>query len=179
MNKRISGKTIDKNKFLENDLEKIVVASSFGKMKQSNQQFEEKVLPEIIKEISLITGQRPAISRARQSIAGFKIRQGDSIGLRTTLRGQRMRYFFEKVINAVLPRVRDFRGLNLKNIDDRGNLNIGFRDQHVFPEINPERSPINFGLQATFVLKNKKRQDAVDFYRGKGVPLADKQKNVN
>lgn len=164
----------DKNKFLENDLEKIVVALSFGKMRQNNLQFDEKVLPEIIKETSLITGQRPVITKARQSIAGFKIRQGDPVGLVVTLRKQRMRDFFEKVINVVLPRLRDFRGLPLKSIDERGNLNIGFREQIVFPEINPETSKVSFGLQVTIVPKKKNREKAVAFYREKGVPLASK-----
>ena len=164
----------DKNLFLKNDLEKIVVALGFGKMKQNNQQFEEKIMPEIIKEVSLMTGQRPIITKARQSIAGFKIRQGDPVGLMTTLRGRRMRDFFEKIVNVVLPRVRDFRGLPLKNIDKEGNLNIGFRDQIVFPEINPETSKVNFGLQVTVVLQKKNREEAIAFYRQKGVPLADK-----
>lgn len=164
----------DKNLFFKNDLEKLVVALSFGKMRQNNQQFEEKVMPEIIKEVSLITGQRPVITKARQSIAGFKIRQGEPVGLMTTLRGRRMRDFFEKIVNVVLPRVRDFRGLPLKNIDKEGNLNIGFRDQVVFPEINPETSKVNFGLQVTVVLQKKNREEAIAFYRQKGVPLADK-----
>lgn len=164
----------DENLFLKNDLEKIVVALGFGKMKQNNQQFEEKVMPEIIKEVSLMTGQRPVITKARQSIAGFKIRQGDPVGLMTTLRGRRMRDLFEKIVNVVLPRVRDFRGLPLKNIDKEGNLNIGFRDQIVFPEINPETSKVNFGLQVTVVLQKKNREEAIAFYRQKGVPLADK-----
>lgn len=168
----------DKNLFLENGLEKIVVALSFGKMKQSNQQFEEKVMPEIIKEIGLIAGQRPIITKARQSIAGFKIRQGEPVGLVATLRGRRMRDFFEKMINVVLPRVRDFRGLPLKNIDQKGSLNIGFRDQIVFPEINPETSKISFGLQVTVVLQKKNREEAIAFYRQKGVPLTDKQKLI-
>jgi len=159
------------NKFKEQDLEKIVITSGIGRLKQNNAQFDEKILPEIIAEMAVIAGQRPRLTRARKSIAGFKIRQGDIIGLQVTLRRQKMRDFFSRFINAVLPRVRDFRGIKLHNIDESGILNVGLRDQYVFPEINPEESKTAFGLQFTFVPKKRKRQEAIDFYRRAGVPL--------
>ncbi len=164
-------KKIEINKHKKQDLEKIVVSSGIGRLRQNNAQFDEKILPEISSEIGLIAGQQPRVTRARKSIAGFKLRQGDIVGLRVTLRRRRMRDFLSRLVNAVLPRVRDFRGIKLSNIDRKGNLNIGIRDQFVFPEIDPEVSKTSFGLQITLVPKHKNREEAIDFYRQKGVPL--------
>ncbi len=151
-------------------LEKIVVNIGVGKLRNL-QHFEEKVLPEIIQEVALITGQKAALRPAKKAIASFKTRVGDIIGLRATLRGTRMNDFLTRINNIVFPRVRDFRGVNLKNIDLDGNLNIGFREQFVFPEINIEKSKINFGLQVTLVPYIKNREKAIELYRNLGVPL--------
>jgi large subunit ribosomal protein L5 len=163
-----------KTNIFDDQLEKIVVSCGVGKLRQANAQFGEKVLPEIIKEFGLITGQKPSTTKAKKSISGFNVRQGEVVGLRATLRRRRMEDFLERVINVVLPRVRDFRGLNLKSVDKNGNLNIGFKEQIVFPEINPETSRVSFGLQVTVVPKTRNREKAVDFYREKGLPLASK-----
>lgn len=159
------------NKHKKQDLEKIVISSGIGRLRQNNAQFDEKILPEISAEMALIAGQRPRITRARKSIAGFKVREGDIVGLQATLRRRRMRDFLSRFVNAVLPRVRDFRGIKLTNIDRKGILNVGVKDQLVFPEINPEVSKTPFGLQVTFVPKNRNREAAIDFYRESGVPL--------
>jgi len=160
---------------LKSQLEKIVVNSGIGRLSQLPN-FEEKVLPELMKEFALITGQRPATRIARQSIAGFKIRAGQIVGLKADLRSKRMVDFFQKLVKVVLPRMRDFRGINLKSIDNRGNLNIGFREQMVFPEISPEQSHHNYGLEVTIVPKQIKNRDkAIDFYREMNLPL---QKNA-
>lgn len=159
-----------KNNIEIKDFEKIVVNIGLGKLRVQSQ-FEDKILPEVIREISLITGQKPALRQAKKSIAGFKTRTGDIIGLQTTLRGRRMIFFLIKVVKVVLPRVKDFRGIDSKNIDENGNLNIGLKEQYVFPEINIEKSKVNFGLQITVVPRIKKRVVAIDSYKNAGLPL--------
>lgn len=155
---------------------KIVVNVGVGKMR-SLAQFDDKVLPLIEGELATITGQKPAERKARISIAGFKIREGEVVGLQTTLRGDRMMDFFTRVVNTALPRVRDFRGLNLSNVDEHGNLNIGLREQTVFPEIVAEKSIYSFGIQITVVPKKRmKKEDAIDLYRSLGVPLKHSDK---
>jgi len=151
-------------------LEKIVVSVGLGKLHQ-NPQFEEKILPAIVSEVASITGQRPAPRGAKKAIATFKTRTGDVIGITVTLRGQRMRDFLARLVNVALPRVRDFRGIDTKSVDGRGNLTIGIREHTVFPEINQEISRVNFGFEVTFVLNTKTREDGIKFYRELGLPL--------
>lgn len=142
---------------------------------RQNQQFDEKILPGVVEELSLITGQRAATRGAKKSIAGFKSREGDIVGLTTTLRGKRMDDFLKRLINAALPRVRDFRGIDLTHFDGRGNLTIGFKEHTVFPEINSETSKVNFGLQVTLVADTKTKEEGIDFFRGLGLPLKTKE----
>ncbi len=151
-------------------IEKVVVGSGLGRL-SAQDHFEDKTLPEIEDEMAKITGQKPSRRPARLSVAGFKIRAGQIIGLKVTLRGKRMEDFLNKVINLALPRVKDFRGLNVKNVDPNGNLNIGFKDQAVFPEIDLEKVKTSFGIQVTVVPKMKNRETAIDLYRRLGVPL--------
>ena len=134
-------------------------------------EFKDKVLPEIMKELALMVGQKPVPAPAKKSIAGFKTRVGDIIGLKITLRKKKMENFFSKLIHIVLPRVKDFRGLDPSIVDAGGNLNIGLRDHLVFPEIDQNTSKVNFGLQITAVPKVKNREKMLDFYRKIGVPL--------
>ena len=161
----------DIKKQIKDNLEKVVVNVGVGKKAVSQSGFDSKILPEIIKELSQLTGQKPATRAATKSIAGFKLRQGMVVGLKVTLRGKRMIDFVERLNKIVLPRLRDFRGLELKNVDQGGGLSIGLQDHLVFPEINPETSKVNFGLQVTLVPKVKDRESAIDFYRQIGVPL--------
>lgn len=156
--------------FTKTVLAKLVVNSGVGKLR-NQAQFDDKILPEIEKELATITGQKPAERKAKKSISTFKIREGEVVGLQVTLRKQRMNDFLSKVVNVVLPRVKDFRGLELSNVDHDGNLNFGFRDQTVFPEINPEKSHVAFGIQVTVVPKEKDRDAAIALYRSLGVPL--------
>jgi large subunit ribosomal protein L5 len=151
--------------------EKIVVGTGIGKLR-SQAQFEDKVMPEIIRELSAITGQRPAPRVARKAISNFKTRVGDTIGFQVTLRGARMRDFATKLVHVVLPRVKDFRGIALTHVDEHGSLNIGFREHAVFPEIDLERSKYAFGVQVTLVPKTRRREDAIALYRALGVPFA-------
>lgn len=155
---------------IQNSLEKIIVNAGVGR-KSQEANFQNKELPQIMKDLSLITGQKPETRPARKSIAGFKIRQGQIVGLRVTLRRKRMVDFFHRLIKIVLPRVRDFHGLNLKSIDSKGALNIGFKEQFAFPEINAEESLITFSLGVNIIPKVKDRSEAIEIYRRLGVPL--------
>ncbi|MFA6495327.1 MAG: 50S ribosomal protein L5 [Candidatus Paceibacterota bacterium] len=145
-------------------IKKIVVNVGVGRASQAAG-FSDKILPEISKELAIITGQRPAPRGAKKSIAGFKLRQGQVVGLQVTLRGARMYGFLDKIVKATFPRVRDFRGLDLKNVDKTGNLNFGFREHVVFPEISQDASSVDFGLQITCVVHARTRQDAIALYK--------------
>lgn len=153
-------------------LEKIVVNTSFGRL-TAQSGFTDKILPELSREFALITGQKPDERPAKKSIAGFKTRAGQTIGLRVTIRGARLGQFLEKVFRVVLPRIRDFRGIDERAVDQGGNLNIGIRDQLVFPEVSAEQSKVTFGLQVTVVPKpsHALRVRAIDLYRSLGLPF--------
>lgn len=156
---------------VRNQLEKIVVNTGIGRLAANTVNFEEKTLPAVLHEFKSITGQHPALRRARASIAGFKIREGSIVGLSAIMRGRRMSDFLTRLNAIVFPRVRDFRGIQLKNIDGNGNLTIGIREHTAFPEIIPEMSKVDFGLQVTIVPKVKNRGQAIALYRSLGVPL--------
>ena len=161
---------MDKRALIRKSFEKIVVNTGIGRLSQQSQ-FEDKILPEIMKEVALITGQKPQVRRARESIAGFKTRKNQIVGLRVILRRDRMVDFFERLMHAVFPRVRDFRGIDPKNVDALGSLNIGIKEQVVFPEIVPEESRVNFGIQVTIVPRVRNREESLSLYRETGVPL--------
>ena len=151
-------------------LEKIVVSAGLGRARTSPQ-FEDKMLPEITRDLEIITGQKPAVRRAKKSIAGFKVREGDIVGLTATLRGRRMSDFLSKLTGVVLPRIRDFRGIDLKNIDSSGNLTIGLKEHVIFPEINQDVSHVAFGLEITLVSPSKDKEGSEEFYRSLGIPF--------
>lgn len=152
-------------------IDKIVVNTGIGRLSQQAG-FTDKILPELVKEFSMIVGQKPQPREAKRSISGFKSREGQTVGLRATLHGKRASDFLVRVIRITLPRVRDFRGVDLKNVDQNGNLNLGLREHVVFSEIQPELSRVSFGLQITVVLKGVKNRDsAIEFYRELGVPF--------
>ncbi len=152
-------------------LEKIVVNTGVGRLATSNAHFEEKILPEVIAEFKAITGQKPALRKARASIAGFKLRQGTVVGMNATLRGKRMRDFLYRLNSIVFPRVRDFRGIDPKTIDSTGNLTIGIKEHTSFPEIIPENSKVDFGLEVTIVPKIRRTEGAAAFYELLGIPF--------
>lgn len=156
-----------KNQHLVPVLEKVVVNVGLGKMSQQSS-FESKILPEIRQELAIITGQYPSLCVAKKSIAGFKLREGQVVGLKVTLRGKRMYDFIEKIVSIVLPRVRDFRGVDLKSVDEKGNLNLGFKEHVVFPEIQQDSTSVDFGVQIAAVTRAKKREHAVALYQKLG-----------
>lgn len=156
-----------------NKLDKIVISSGVGRL--AGMPNFDKNLPEVINEMALITGQKPAPRQAKQSISGFKLRAGTVVGLTVTLRRKKLADFLERLIKLVLPRIRDFRGISLKSVDKNGNLTIGIKEHIVFPEINVEQSKVNFGLAITIVPKTiKNRDEAIHLYRELGVPLQKK-----
>lgn len=136
--------------------EKVIVQVGVGRA-GNLANFEDKYLPQVIADVAAITGQRPNTTIAKQSIAGFKVREGQIIGVRVTLRGQKMVDFLTRFTRIVLPRVRDFNGIEATKIDQGGSLNVGVKEQYVFPEINPERSANTFSLGITAVPKIKDR----------------------
>lgn len=151
-------------------IEKIVVNAGVGRAGQQPG-FEEKGLAQIMRDLELLAGQHPQIRRSKKSIAGFKMREGQIVGVRVTLRGAKMVDFFERLVRIVLPRVHDFRGVDLGSVDAGGTLNIGFREQFVFPEVNPEESPLIFSLGVNIVPRRKDKEAALMAYRAMGVPL--------
>jgi large subunit ribosomal protein L5 len=151
-------------------VEKIVIDAGVGRLGQQPN-FEEKTLVQVMRDLAAMTGQKPEIRRAKISIAGFKLREGQIVGLRTTLRREKMVDFFERLITIVLPRVRDFNGLEHSAIDQGGTLNVGIREHQVFPEISPEQSPVSFSIGVSVVPKKKNRAVAVAKYAEFGVPM--------
>jgi large subunit ribosomal protein L5 len=145
---------------------KVVVNTGFN---PSNK--DEKAQEEIARDLALIAGQKPNPRPAKRSEAGFKIRQGMIIGLAVTLRSQRMYDFLDRLIHIALPRSRDFRGLLEKNIDQAGNLNIGIKEQIIFPEISAEHVKNIFGLEITVVTTAKSREEGVELFKLLGFPI--------
>lgn len=147
-------------------LRKIIVASGLGKAR------DDKKLIEIANNtIVKITGQQPVVRSARKSIATFKLREGDKIGTMVTLRGDRMYEFMDRLINIVIPRLRDFHGVPATSFDAQGNYSLGFRDQSVFPELTFEETTTPHGLQVTFVIEAKDPAHAKALLAKFGMPF--------
>jgi large subunit ribosomal protein L5 len=147
-------------------LEKIVVNMGMGEAIQN-----AKLLDSASDELSLITGQRPVITRAKKSIASFKLRKGMAIGCSVTLRGERMYEFFDRLVNIALPRVRDFRGLSTKSFDGRGNYTLGLRDQLIFPEIDYAKVSKLKGMNVCLVTTAGSDDEARTLLRLLGLPF--------
>jgi len=144
---------------------KAIVATGVGKKR------DKKVIDFIEDRMTTIVGQKPSRRAARQSIASFKLREGDTVGVAATLRGARMYDFLDKLIHIALPRTRDFRGLRATAIDDMGNLTIGIKEHTIFPETSEEDIKDVFGLAITIVTTAKSKAEAEAFFRFLGVPL--------
>jgi large subunit ribosomal protein L5 len=147
-------------------LHKIVVNMGVGEATQN-----AKVLDPAVNELGQITGQKPVVTRAKKSIAAFKVRQGQSIGAMVTLRGDRMYEFFDRLVNIVLPRVRDFRGVSSKSFDGRGNYTIGLHDQLIFPEISYEKVDKLKGMNVTIVTTAANDNQARSLLKHMGMPF--------
>lgn len=147
-------------------LSKIVVSMGIGQASQ-----DRKKLESAAKDLGLITGQRPAITRARQSISGFRLREGMEVGCFVTLRGKRMRAFFERVTKVVLPRVRDFRGLRRTSFDGQGNYSFGLTEQGVFPEVDSSGTTAAQGMNICIVTTAGSDSKAEELLRSLGLPF--------
>ena len=130
-----------------------------------------KLLDEAVNELTLITGQKPVITRAKKSIAGFKLREGAPIGCKVTLRGERMYEFLDKLVNISLPRVRDFRGVSNNSFDGRGNYTLGIKEQLIFPEINFDKVNKLRGMDIVFVTTAKSDVDGRELLAQLGMPF--------
>ena len=128
------------------ELEKIVVNMGVGKATQ-----QQSLLDGAVRDLTIITGQKPIVTKAKKSIAGFKLREGNSIGAKVTLRGNRMWEFFDRLISLAIPRIRDFRGLNPDSFDGRGNYTFGVTEQLIFPEIDYDKVDVPRGMDITIV----------------------------
>src|ERR1039457_544772 len=148
-------------------LEKIVVNMGISAS------LEKNAIEDAAKDLSLITGRKPAISKSRHSIANFKLRENLPIGCRVTLRRDAMYEFFERLITTALPRIRDFRGLSPRSFDGRGNYSLGVGDQTIFPEIELDKIKRQQGMDITIVTSARTNAEALDFLKLMGMPFAE------
>ena len=147
-------------------IEKIVVNMGLGEATQNI-----KVLDNAADELSVIVGQKPVITKAKKSIATFKVRKGMSIGCSVTLRSERMFEFFDRLVNVAIPRIRDFRGISPRSFDGRGNFSLGVREQFIFPEIEYDKIDKVRGMNITIVTSAKSDDEARQLLRLMGVPF--------
>ncbi len=148
-------------------LEKIVVNMGVGEAKDN-----QKILESAVKDMETITGQKAVITKAKKSVANFKIREGMGIGCKTTLRGEKMYEFADRLINLALPRVRDFRGVNGDSFDGRGNYALGIKEQIIFPEIEYDKVDAVRGMDVVFVTTAKTDEEAKELLTLFGMPFA-------
>ena len=147
-------------------LEKVVVNMGVGEATQN-----PKILDPAVAELAQITGQKPVVTKAKKSIAAFKVREGNAIGAMVTLRGDRMYEFLDRLMNVALPRVRDFRGVSTKSFDGRGNYTLGVRDQLIFPEIDYSKVEKLKGMNITIVTTARSDDEARALLRHMGMPF--------
>lgn len=177
MNKESNKKRTDKKKPNEVEVkagnvhavprvDKVVVNVGVGKTRD-----DKKYLADVVDGLQAITGQMPHECRAKKAIAGFKVRQGNLVGYRVTLRGRRMDDFIKRFIGVTLPRVRDFRGIGMSSFDGKGNLSVGLTEQLAFPEVQVEKTDTLFGVQITFVTTANDDGEGEVLFRSLGFPL--------
>lgn len=149
------------------DIEKIVINACI------NNFCNKDLMKQAKQDLALITGQRPAEVQAKKSIASFKVREGQHIAYKITLRGQKMRDFFTRLIGIAIPRIKDFRGIELSSFDGQGNLTIGIKEHTVFTEIEPEKSPLTFSLEVTMVTTSNNDKEGKELLKKLGFPIKD------
>ncbi len=155
-----------KNIMMVPELEKIVINSGVGEATQNI-----KVLDKVIEELATISGQKPAIRRAKKSIASFRVREGMPVGASVTLRGKRMYEFLDRFISIVIPRIKDFRGLSSRSFDGKGNYTMAIKDQLVFPEIDYNKVDRTKGMQITFVTSATTNEHGLALLKHLGMPF--------
>ena len=149
-------------------LRKIVVNMGVGKALQDKNRMEQSA-----EQLSLITGQKAQIRKAKKAVSGFRLREGNEIGCRVTLRGRRMYEFLDRLISVALPRIRDFRGINPRSFDGHGNYSLGLSEQSVFPEIDPDKVTFVQGMDVTFVTSTNNDDEARELLRSFGMPFRE------
>lgn len=149
------------------NIDKIVINMGIGEAVSNS-----KVLDEAVAELALITGQKPVVTRAKKSIAGFRLREGMPIGCKVTLRGERMYDFLDKLVSISLPRVRDFRGVSKKSFDGRGNYTLGVKEQLIFPEIDYDKVSKVRGMDIVIVTTANTDEEARELLTQCGMPFA-------
>lgn len=147
-------------------IEKIVVNMGLGSAKDNN-----KIIQSAVEELKIITGQAPVVTKAKKSVANFKLRAGMAIGAKVTLRGNQMYEFLDRLVSIALPRVRDFRGVNSNSFDGRGNYTLGVKEQLIFPEINYDKVDAIRGMDITFVTTAKTDEEARELLKLMGMPF--------
>jgi large subunit ribosomal protein L5 len=147
-------------------LDKIVVNIGIGEAKDN-----DKALDAAVGDVTTITGQKPQLIKAKKSVAAFKLRAGQTVGIKTTLRGRRMWYFLDKLLNIALPRIRDFRGVNPDGFDGRGNYSLGLREQVVFPEIDYDKIDKLRGLEVSIITTARTDDEARSLLTRLGMPF--------
>lgn len=155
------------NPFQVPAIEKVVINMGLGEAAQDNRKAQTA-----LEELALIAGQKPVLTKAKNSIAGFKLREGMNIGAKVTLRRERMYEFLDRLINIAMPRVRDFRGISLKSFDGRGNYSLGIREHIVFPEINYDKVDQIKGMDITVVTTANTDAEAIALLKGFDFPFA-------
>jgi large subunit ribosomal protein L5 len=149
-------------------LRKIVVNMGVGKALQDKGRMDQSA-----EQLGQITGQKALITKAKVAVSGFRLREGNEIGCKVTLRGQRMYEFLDRLISIALPRIRDFRGVNPKSFDGNGNYSLGLNEQMVFPEIDPDKVTFTQGMDVTFVTSTKSDDEARELLRAFGMPFRE------
>lgn len=147
-------------------LEKIVVSTCLKELL-----LDKKLLTRVEEDLAVITGQKPRVNKAKKSIANFKLREGQPLGCSVTLRSQRMYEFMNRLVNIVLPRVRDFRGVSPKGFDGRGNYNMGMNEHTIFPEVSYDKVQQVFGMNVTFVTSAKTDKEGKALLQKMGMPF--------
>ena len=167
--KRLQDEFDIKNPMAIPKVEKVVLNMGVGEAISN-----AKILDAAVDELATITGQKPVITKAKKSIASFKLREGQSIGTRVTLRGEKMYEFLDRLINVALPRVRDFRGVPSKSFDGRGNYTLGIRDHLIFPEIDVAKVDKSKGMNITIVTSAKNDEQARFLLKELGMPFGSR-----
>lgn len=161
-----------KNNMAVPKIEKVVVNTGFGRLVSDKTNDEKKkIATAIAEDLAAIAGQAPVLTKAKKSIAGFKIRDGMVVGAMVALRRKKMYDFLDRLIHIALPRLRDFRGIDAKSVDENGNLTVAIKEHIAFPEISPEKSKVMFGFEAVITTTAKNKEEGTELFRLLGFPM--------
>lgn len=154
-------------------IEKVVLNTGFGReVAGKSGEDQKKIADSAVEDLSMISGQKAIKTFAKKAIASFKVREGMALGAKVTLRGRKMHDFLDRLLNLTLPRTRDFKGIDPKSVDGRGNLTIAIKEHIAFPEIMPERTKKIFGLEITIQTNAKSKEEGLELFKLLGFPMA-------